>query len=80
MKRAIIAAIILSMSMLVSCTDKEDIYHIEKEKEFNVLSSESISGKGTTDDVIIIIEHKETGNKYIIYKGYRKGGITPLND
>lgn len=83
-KRMIIAIFVLSMSILTSCTDKEKIYYIEKDiekdKEFNILSKESILSDGVADDEIIIIEHKETGNKYIVYRGYRKGGITPLND
>jgi len=43
-------------------------------KEFEVLSEEDIDNGNLT-----IVRHKKTGKRFVIYTGYRKGGITPLD-
>jgi hypothetical protein len=42
---------------------------------FTVLSDDNLN----QDDELIIVKEKSTGKRFIIFKGYRKGGITPLD-
>lgn len=42
---------------------------------FTVLSDDGLN----QDDELIIVKEKSTGKRFIIFKGYRKGGITLLD-
>ena len=81
MKKKIIGVLILGLSLgFMGCGDKigsrKDVKD-EIPQQFEVLSDERIncgfSGK------LIIVRHKETNKRFIIYTGGRKGGICPLD-
>lgn len=80
-KKIIILMTICMIGVLSGCSNNEGstgAVEIDT-KQFEVLSNESLGTVGDSDDELIIIKHKETGKRFIIYKGFRKGGITPLD-
>jgi hypothetical protein len=40
-----------------------------------VVSNDSLN----QDDELIIVKEKSTGKRFVLFKGYRKGGIAPLD-
>ena len=79
MKKRILSLLILGLSIgMVGCGGEKQVEKGKEEipKQFEVLSNESI---GVAYGELIIVKHKETGKKFIIYDGGRNGGICPLD-
>lgn len=80
MKKKIIGVLILGLSLgFTGCADKtEDKTNVKDENlnQFEVLSNGNI---GSFRGELIIVRHKETNKRFIIYIGDRKGGICPLD-
>jgi len=73
-----LVALLLIMTMLLAgCVKVETTSRNEEvdKKEFEILSEDHFH-----DNLhLTVVRHKETGKRFIIYTGYRKGGITPLD-
>lgn len=46
---------------------------------FEIVSQERIDIKGYMDSKLTVVKHKETGKRFVIYTGDKKGGIVPLD-
>lgn len=50
----------------------------EKQNLFEITYYERLEGEGMSiEDEMYIIKDKKTGREFLLYKGYRKAGITP---
>lgn len=87
MKKKIIGLLIMSSICfsMVGCSIKVDAHKVDEQKQkvdvpnqFETISQERV-GSEYYDDEIILIKHKETGKRFIIYNGGSKGGIVPLD-
>ena len=78
MKKKIIGVLILGLSLgFTGCGGKvgsrKDVKD-EIPQQFEVLSDERIDYGG-----VMIVKHRGTGKRFIIFHGDRKGGICPLD-
>jgi len=79
MKKRIISLLILGLSIgMVGCGDKTQIEKGKEEipQQFEVLSNERTNN---IHGGLMIVKHKETGKRFIIFYGDRRGGICPLD-
>ena len=81
MKKKIIGVLILGLSLgFTGCRDKvgsrKDVKD-EIPQQFEVLSQEQPANDKIFD--LIIVRHKETNKRFIIYRQEGKGGICPLD-
>ena len=80
MKKKIIGVLILGLSLgFMGCGDKigsrKDVKD-EIPQQFEVLSDERINCGFSG---LMIVKHKETGKRFIIFHGDKRGGICPLD-
>lgn len=74
-KIAIILLLISSLS-LIGCQGNSTKEESSKDKRFIVLCKEKFLEQYNGSCEIIRVKDKVTGEEFIIYNGYRKGGIT----
>jgi hypothetical protein len=82
MKKKIIGTILLiglTLSVTGCSSANDDIADVSR---FDILSKQKIkvsdNALNKNDDYIFILQDRETKQKYVLYKGYRKAGLTPL--
>jgi hypothetical protein len=88
MKKKFLGTLILGVItgiLITGCVDSNsNINKVQAEdvsNKFEILSKEDIhidSGIND-DDRLLIVKCKENGKRFVLYKGYRKGGIAPLD-
>lgn len=83
MKEKIISLLILGLSIgMMRCGGGKPVKEDKEEipQQFEMLSNERVENEdGYCWFDLIIVKHKETGKRFIIYDDYRKGGICPLD-
>lgn len=79
----IIMLIVFINMMITGCAKSKDISTTNENKlknEFEIISQETIKLDGEIgDNYLAVVKHNKTGKMFVIYTGYRKGGIAPLN-
>lgn len=79
MKKKLLSLLVVSILSIgiIGCGENSTtIYNNKIETDNFIVISEDILN---ANDSIITIEDKNTGKRYIIYKGYQKGGIVSIN-
>lgn len=82
-KLKVITIILICLLVFSGCfyTRQGDVSRLlENKEDFEVVSKQRLAN--ITDDgadEFFILKHKETGKRFILFKGYQKGGITPLD-
>lgn len=76
MKKLLVILLVLVL-VLSGCTGKKTEETNEDIKDSKAFEVESSDGFGLGN--VYVIRHKETGKRFIIYSGYQKGGIAPLD-
>lgn len=81
-KMAIFLLIIVILSIcLGGCAEintEDEKMKNEKQNLFEITYYERLEGEGVSiEDEMYIIKDKKTGREFLLYKGYRKAGITP---
>lgn len=78
MNKKLIALLLIIITLLTGCMAVETSYEEVDKKEFEILSEEGLYNDNFNDN-LTIVRHKETGKRFVIYSGARKGGIAPLD-
>lgn len=81
-KMAIFLLIIVILSIcLGGCAEinaEDEKMKNQKQNLFEITYYERLEGEGMSiEDEMYIIKDKKTGREFLLYKGYRKAGITP---
>lgn len=74
-----LATLLLLMSMLFTgCTEVEKTSGNEgaNKEEFEVISEDNLHKNSIR---LTVVHHKETGKRFVIYSGHKRGGIAPLD-
>lgn len=83
MKKKIISLLVLGLSIgMMGCGGEKPVKEDKEEipQQFEMLSNERVENEdGYCCFDLIIVKHKETGKRFIIYDDYRRGGICPLD-
>jgi hypothetical protein len=75
MKKIILTILVILSISMTGCKP-----NVISTQEFEVISRQNIKDfTGSNYDELYIVVHKDTGKKFVIFKGYRKGGIAPLD-
>lgn len=74
MRRLIAFVLVIGILFFIGCSIESEAYN---EGAFELISKENLAG--SADDKLIVVRHKETGKRFVIYQGYKKGGIQPLD-
>mgnify|MGYP001186276349 CR=1 FL=1 len=83
MKKKLLAlSLVIGLGLsIVGCNNNHNVKADETDipKQFEVMSKEVFNTNNIDKELLIIVKHKETGKKFVIFQGYRKGGICPLD-